>query len=174
MIEAWDINWHEVVEIGRAVAEARAIAAKALGEGEADYVKAVKAARARLATAGIDNVVRLLEATGQASADLAAAKIEAQRTVTAAEAKADARMIEGRGEAIAEAERFRQLLTSLQRDFQLDEQTLREIIVKLCNVVTTASEFQGILRFMERQALPTMAGERPTIDGDHRRASNSE
>jgi regulator of protease activity HflC (stomatin/prohibitin superfamily) len=164
MIEAWDVNWHEVVEIARAVTEARAITTKALGEGEADYVKAVKAARARLETAGVDGLVKLLNT----SAELEAAKIGAQRTVIEAKAKADAQMIEGRGKAVAEAERFRQVLTSLQRDLHLDEQTLREIIVKLCGVMTTASEFQGMLRLMGQQPRLPMPGEPPSTDGDHR------
>jgi len=168
MIEAWDVNWHEVVEIARAVTEARAITTKALGEGEADYVKAVKAARARLETAGIDSLVKLLGATGQASAGLEAAKIGAQRTVIEARAEADAQMIKGRGKAVAEAERFRQVLTSLQRDLHLDEQTLKEIIVKLCGVMTTASEFQGMLRLMGQQPRLPMLGEPPSTDGDHR------
>jgi regulator of protease activity HflC (stomatin/prohibitin superfamily) len=63
MIEAWDVNWHEVVEIARAATEARVIGTKALGEGEAEYIKAIKAARARVESAGIDGLVRLLSAS---------------------------------------------------------------------------------------------------------------
>ena len=154
--------------------EARAIATKALGEGEADYVKAVKAARARLATAGIDNFVRLLEARGEASAELEAARITAQRRVIEAKAKADADMIEGRGRAVAEAERFRQLLISLQRDFHLDEQTLREIIVKVCNVLTTASEFQGMLRLIGQRPMLPISDKPLTPSGDHQRNTSSQ
>ena len=174
MIEAWDVQWREVVAIGQAVTDARALTAKALGEGEANYVKAMAAARARLETVGIDNLVNLLSVTGQASTELQAARITAQRTVAEAQAKADARMIEGHGEAVAEAERFRQVLTSLQRDLRLDEQTLRDIIFKLCSVLTTASEFQGILRFMGKRAFLPVADENLPIDGDHHQAANSE
>jgi hypothetical protein len=127
-------------------------------------VKAVKAARARLEAAGVDGLVKLLNT----SAELEAAKIGAQRTVIEARAEADAQMIEGRGKAVAEAERFRQVLTSLQRDLHLDEQTLREIIVKLCGVMTTASEFQGMLRLIEPRSRLLMPSEPPSTDGDHR------
>jgi len=180
MIEAWDVYWHDVVEIGRAVTEAKAIATKALGEGEAEYVKAIKAARARLEAAGVDHLLKVLEARGTAQAEMEAARIardtkrfeaqgevkaeleaanvrreiakaEAQSRLTKARARADARMIEGRAEAAAEAERFRQLLGALQQEFQVDEQTLRQMLIEMCKILTTASEYKGMLRFLSAQ-----------------------
>lgn len=173
MIEAWDVNWHEVVEIARAVTEAKTITMKALGEGEAEHVKAVRAARARLEAAGVDHLFKLLEAKGEALAELETAKIrretaevEAQSEITKARARADARILEGRAEAVAEAERFRQLFISLQQEFLVDEHTLRQIAIEICKILTSASEFQGMLRFLSgpRPQLPT-PGERPHIIG---------
>jgi regulator of protease activity HflC (stomatin/prohibitin superfamily) len=148
MIEAWDVTWHDVVDMARALTEAKAITARAIGAGQAARVKAVNEARARLEAVGIDSLAKLLEARGEAAAELEAAKVKAQRTVIESQAKADAQMIEGRAKAVAEAERFREVLFSLQRDFSVDEKTLSAVIIRLVGVFTDVTDLQALVRFL--------------------------
>jgi regulator of protease activity HflC (stomatin/prohibitin superfamily) len=122
MIEAWDVTWYDVVEVDRALTEARKL-----------YLEAVNEARARLEAAGIDRET---------------AKVEAERTLIEAEAKADARILEGRAKAVAEAERFREVLLSLQRDFSVDDRTLRSVVVQLASVLTNVTDLQAFARML--------------------------
>jgi regulator of protease activity HflC (stomatin/prohibitin superfamily) len=229
MVEAWDVAWHDVVEVARALTEAEAITAKAIGKGRAAYVEAVNSARARLEAAGIDRFVKLLdaegaawaeqraadigqrtkwleargaaiaeleaaevgrqvaeanarraaieaqakagarmiEATGEALGELEAAKVgreiaeaEGEQRVIQAQAEANAQIIEGRAKAAAEAERFREVLLSLQRDSRVDDETLRSVIIQLAGVLTTVTDLQAFVRLLGggRFALP---GTRP-------------
>lgn len=204
MIEAWDVTWHDVVEVARALTEAKKLTTRTIGQGQADYLEAVNAAKARLEEAGVDRFIKFqdeeaaawaerraadisqrtkwLEATGDAKAKLEVAKIsreiaeaEAQRRVTEARGKADAELVEGRARAMAEAERFREVLFSLQDDFELDKDTLCSVIIQLASVLTTVNDFQAFVRSFSslasgRPALPDIASasgdEDRTVSGD--------
>jgi regulator of protease activity HflC (stomatin/prohibitin superfamily) len=184
MIEAWDVAWRDVVEVARALTEARTLTAKALGKGQAAYLEAVNEAKARLEAAGINRFVKLLEAGGEAWAEqleakgkalgeLEAAKIgrdaaglEAQRTILEAVADAEAQKIKGRARAMAEAERFREILLSLQGEFDVDEETMSKLIVQLAGVLTTVSDFRAFARFLLPGGRPGSFGlQEPRIIG---------
>jgi regulator of protease activity HflC (stomatin/prohibitin superfamily) len=201
MIEAWDVTWHDVVEIARALTEAKAITAKAIGAGQAAYLEAMNEARARLEAAGLDRFVKLweaeaeawaevrtaeigqrakwLDARGEALAELEAAKvgrdvaevkaetgsIEARGRAEAlgidSRGRADARAIESQAEAAAEAERWRAVILSLQRDLRLDPETVRQVILKLAGMLTTASDFRAMVRFLNPPRPLTNGSEEP-------------
>jgi regulator of protease activity HflC (stomatin/prohibitin superfamily) len=136
MIQAWDVQWRDIVELAKALTDARTIVTRARGSGTAAQIEAWSQAQARLQAAGIDGQARLIEAVagkpvalmqqeiarieagGQSRARLEAARIEAEvshiGTVAAAladlrasELEAEKVRITETGKATAERERAR-------------------------------------------------------------------
>jgi regulator of protease activity HflC (stomatin/prohibitin superfamily) len=118
MIQAWDVQWRDIVELAKALTDARTIVARAKGSSTAAQIEAWSQAQARLQAAGIDSQARLIEAVagepvalvqqeiarieagGQSRARLEAARIEAEihQIGTVAAALADLRAAEVQGE----------------------------------------------------------------------------
>jgi regulator of protease activity HflC (stomatin/prohibitin superfamily) len=68
IIEAWDVTWHEVLEIARALTEVKKATTRAVGNGRAAYLEAVNAAQARLKAAGVDHLISFRDAEPAAEA----------------------------------------------------------------------------------------------------------
>jgi regulator of protease activity HflC (stomatin/prohibitin superfamily) len=93
-------------------------------------------------------------------------ELEAERTFIEALAEADTQTIKGRARAMAEAERFREILLSLQQDVPVDEETMSDVIVQLAGVLTSVSDFRAFARFLMQggRAAP-FGGKEPWIIG---------
>ena len=167
MIEAWDVNWRHVVELARAITDARTIVTAASGAGQAARITAQEEALARLEAAGIDGGASLIEAVGAqrlarlaaAQADRDIAQVEADTARIKARGRADASRIERRVETELEADRFRTVLSTLQQI--VGDELMKQMTQELVRVLTSVNDVQAFLRVMrwDRRALPSPQGE---------------
>jgi regulator of protease activity HflC (stomatin/prohibitin superfamily) len=89
------------------------------------------------------------------------AEVEARITYTEAAARAKARSIESQADAAAEAERWRAVIHSLQKDLLLDPKTISQVALKLAGVLTTVDDFQAMVRFFNLPPSRIIGGEKP-------------
>jgi regulator of protease activity HflC (stomatin/prohibitin superfamily) len=134
MLERWDIDWRYIVDLSRAITN-----------GEVTQLDAVTQQR----------VAEIKRETSE---------IEAMITAIEARAKAEAVVLEKRGAAIAEAERFQRVLGAIQ-DIAGREK-MGELTQELIRVLTSVNDTQAIIRILGASRPPMLARPEDRSVGD--------
>jgi hypothetical protein len=141
LLDYWDMEWLYNVELSRAVADVEVMLMKARGEGQTAQIKAISDALARL---------------GAADYRRQTSEIEAKITGIDARAKAEARILERRSVAIAEAERFQRVLGAIEE--VAGSAKMAELTQELIRVLTSVNDVQAVVRILGLARRPLLRG----------------
>jgi regulator of protease activity HflC (stomatin/prohibitin superfamily) len=126
MLDHWDIDWRYIVELSKKVTD-----------GEVTRLDAITQRR----------VTEIKRQTSE---------IEAMITAIEARAQADAHLLERRGLAIAEAERFQRVLGAIQQI--AGRERMAELTHEMIRVLTSVNDVQAVVRMLGLARRPMLAG----------------
>ena len=126
MLDHWDIDWRYIVELSKKVTD-----------GEVTRLDAITQRR----------VTEIKRQTSE---------IEAMITAIEARAQADAHLLERRGLAIAEAERFQRVLGAIQQI--AGRERMAELTHEMIRVLTSVNDVQAVVRMLGLARRPMLTG----------------